>query len=193
MTDAPNGKRPSRRSPPPLDAASVRRPVLVAKSIDRVPDVDPELVVLLIYARRVGHLVNAFEQRALREHDLDTSAFALLLALWYYDPPHRLSPAELCAAVVQTPGGVTRTVHRLASRKLVKRVSDPSDARLSDVQLTKKGIAVVRAALADTVTMFHHSLGEPAHNVIRRLADLQSELADVLELLLPVAPTGSAS
>jgi DNA-binding MarR family transcriptional regulator len=153
-----------------------------------LPGHDPELVVFLHLARRAGNLINSLQQRVLREHGLDNGSFSVLVTLANDPSPHALPLGEIAPRVVQTPSGVTRTVHRLVAQRLVKRTIDPYDGRVMQIQLTAKGKSVARAALADIVTQFRESLGSPTADESRHLADLQVELSDVLERL--VQPNG---
>jgi DNA-binding MarR family transcriptional regulator len=50
-----------------------------------------------------------------------------------------LSPTRLQVLVIQSPGGLTKTLRRLESAGFVTRVADPHDRRALLVQLTAKG------------------------------------------------------
>jgi DNA-binding MarR family transcriptional regulator len=169
---------------PAVAPPSQARHAFLAATADRLPEHDPEMVYLLAIARRMGHIVSGFQQRVLRDHDLDNATFAVLRALWYMPPPHRLSQAEICTYVVLTPSGVTRALHRLQDRNMVKRIGDIRDGRLAHVKLTAKGLRVAREALADATQQFQEALGWPAPDRVRRLSELQAEIADLLEPLL---------
>ena len=60
-----------------------------------------------------------------------------------------LSPTRLQVLVIQSPGGLTKTLRRLEDAGYVRRLPDPSDRRALLVELTAKGRRVsVRADAA---------------------------------------------
>lgn len=104
------------------------------------PEVDPSSAMLLLRAARLGRLVDLYRGRvANQDGGLDATSHTVLGALLLLGPPHRLSPTFLSRYVVQTSGGMTRTLRRLEDDGLVTRVPDESDGRVSFVQLTKEG------------------------------------------------------
>src|SRR4051794_16238698 len=50
-----------------------------------------------------------------------------------------LSPTRLQVLVIQSPGGLTKTLRRLEDAGLVRRRTDPDDRRSLLVELTAKG------------------------------------------------------
>jgi DNA-binding MarR family transcriptional regulator len=105
-----------------------------------IPGVDPTSARLLMRASRVGRLVDLYRSRMANLDDgLDVSAATVLGALLMLGPPHRLSPTFLSKYVVQTSGGMTKTLRRLEAEGLVTRLPDERDGRVSYVQLTPEG------------------------------------------------------
>jgi DNA-binding MarR family transcriptional regulator len=105
-----------------------------------LPGIDPSSAMLLMRAARLGRLVDLYRGRmANQDGGLDASSHAVLGALLLLGPPHRLSPTFLSRHVVQTSGGMARTLRRLEGDGLVTRVPDESDGRVSHVQLTEEG------------------------------------------------------
>jgi DNA-binding MarR family transcriptional regulator len=58
--------------------------------------------------------------------------------------PNGLRMADLCDDVLLTQAGISRLIGRLESRRLVKRSSDPDDARAQRIRLTARGVAEQR-------------------------------------------------
>ena len=104
------------------------------------PGIDPSSAMLLMRTARLCRLIDVYRGRmASQDGGLDASGHAVLGALLLLGPPHRLSPTFLSRYVVQTSGGMARTLRRLEGDGLVTRVPDERDGRVSLVQLTKEG------------------------------------------------------
>jgi DNA-binding MarR family transcriptional regulator len=71
----------------------------------------------------------------------------VLLALRRGGPPYAMRPTDLFEALLVTSGAVTKQVDRLARRRLVKRLPDPDYSGGFRVQLTKRGLEMVDAAV----------------------------------------------
>ena len=78
----------------------------------------------------------AIEARA-AEAGMTASEAAVLAMLRQVGPV--LSPTRLQVLVIQSPGGLTKTLRRLESAGHVRRVADPNDRRALLVELTAKG------------------------------------------------------
>lgn len=115
-------------------------PDLTAHIAAVLPGIDATSAMLLMRAGRLGRLVDLHRDRLAKVGDgLDASSHAVLGALLLLGPPHRLSPTFLSRHVLQTSGGMTRTLRRLEGDGLVTRVPDEQDGRISYVQLTPEG------------------------------------------------------
>ncbi len=119
-----------------------------------------QTVGVLAWLFRTGRQLEAWLADTLAAQDLDTSEFGALTALWLHGPPHRLGAGEIAERIVQTSGGTTKTVQRLASRGLVARVSDPHDGRRTLVELTPAGLDRAREGLEFVLDAFDLDLGE---------------------------------
>lgn len=60
-----------------------------------------------------------------------------------------LNPSDLTTLVIQSPGGLTKTLRRLEDTGLVRRRPDPADRRALLVVLTPKGRRAAEHALAE--------------------------------------------
>ena len=151
-----------------------------------IPGVNPTGALLLMRASRLGRLVELYRSRvASIDGGLDVTSASVLGALLMLGPPHRLTPTFLSKYVVQTSGGMTKTLRRLEYDGLIVRVPDESDRRVSYVQLTPDGKERAAAALAVV-------LGEWQDALRLRGIDLDAAMATVNELLVTLeALTGA--
>src|SRR6202022_348611 len=138
-------------------------------------------VILRIY--RLNDLARANTRRQTSRHGLSLTDTDVLAALRSAPPPHELSPTELYTAVLISSGGLTKVLHSLEHRGLIRRVADDKDRRSRRVRLTPAGRALAERAVAavqasgDDLISRALSTGEMA-----RLADL------LRKLLLAVEP-----
>ena len=125
------------------------------------PSVDPDSAILLMWVSRLGRLTELFRTRAASvDLSLDASSHAVLGALLFVGPPHRLSPTFLSRHVVQTSGGMTKTLRRLERDGLVTRVPDERDGRVSYVQLSPEGERVVQSTMSELFKEWQDALQE---------------------------------
>jgi DNA-binding MarR family transcriptional regulator len=138
-------------------------------------------VILSIY--RLNDLARANARRQTSRRGLSLTDIDVLAALRSAPPPHELSPTELYSAVLISSGGLTKVLHSLEHRGLIRRVADDKDRRSRRVRLTPAGRALAERAVAavqasgDDLISRALSTGEMA-----RLADL------LRKLLLAVEP-----
>ena len=84
--------------------------------------------------------------RELRDqHRLTFSEYDVLLRL-ARAPERALRMSDLAERVLLSASGLTRLVDRLAARGLVRRRSDPQDARVALANLTDRGMGELRKA-----------------------------------------------
>lgn len=117
------------------------------------PDVDDATLDVLLFATRVGRLIEQLQAATLRRHGLDRAQLAMLYALWAA-PSGAMSQAELAGILVQSESGVTRTVARLLERKLAVQDRDEHDGRVRRIRLTPDGHDAVREAFCDVARRF---------------------------------------
>ena len=120
---------------------------------------DPVLLELALRLTRLSRLNLAALEDATASVGLTTAEAVVLTALVAAGPPHVLSPTALNGAVVQSPGGVTKTLRRLEAAGLVARRPDPADRRALHVELTAAGLQRAREVTA-TTTAHYGSLVE---------------------------------
>ena len=107
-----------------------------------------------------GRQLEAWVSETVAVHELDTSSYFALSALWLAGPPHRMSAGELARRIVQTSGGATKTMQRLVGRGLVRRVADPADGRRSLLELTPSGLTLARETLDLVLDAFDSQIGD---------------------------------
>ena len=115
---------------------------------------------VLVLTLLAGRKIEAWLSETVAVRQLDTSSFSALAALWLAGPPHRMSAGELAQRIVQTSGGVTKTMRRLVDRGLVRRVADPDDGRRSLLELTPEGLTLARETLVLALDAFDSEIGD---------------------------------
>ena len=144
--------------------------------------------VLAMWLTRLSRLnVAALEDRALAD-GMTSSEVVVLASLWVTGPPHVQSPTRLGDVVIQSPGGLTKTLRRLETAGLVDRIPDPDDGRGLLVRLTPPGIDAAQRALGRTMVHYEVLLSGLPPADRQDLARLVRALLDQLE-----ASTGHGS
>ena len=148
-----------------------------------LPGIDAESAMLLLRAGRLGRLVELYRSKmASLDGTVDTSGHSVLGALLMLGPPHRLSPTFLSKYVVQTSGGMTKTLRRLEADGLVRRVPDERDGRVSHVELTPKGEEVAERTLSLVLAEWQGALRIRGIDVDEAMATV-TQLVEALESL----------
>lgn len=91
-------------------------------------------------AESVGQRINAH----LREHDLTTSQFGVLEALYHLGP---MQSGELGQKILKTSGNMTMVIDHLEKQGYVTRQRREDDRRCVDILLTEPGRALTEAIL----------------------------------------------
>ena len=120
---------------------------------------DPTTVATLFLVSRLGRLNDATLENIARRHRL-TAAELYVLAPLYLWPEDDLTMSELSRAVLQSSGGITKTVTRLERAGLVKKWTDAQDRRIRRVRITARGRRAARACLDDAVGAYTRVLNE---------------------------------
>ena len=115
---------------------------------------------VLVLTLLAGRQLEAWISETVAVHELDTSSYFALSALWLDGPPHRMSAGELARRIVQTSGGATKTMQRLIGRGLVRRVADPDDGRRILLELTPAGLTLARDTLDLVLDAFDAQIGD---------------------------------
>jgi len=92
-----------------------------------------------------------------------------------------LSPTRLQVLVIQSPGGLTKTLRRLEDAGYVRRRPDPSDRRALLVELTAAGRKASTRAATRVSAHYSKMLDRLTEIERRTLTDLARALIDQLE------------
>jgi DNA-binding MarR family transcriptional regulator len=144
------------------------------------PDLDVAPLGLLGRLFRAAQLADAELAEGIASHDLQPGWFDLLAALRRSGAPYELNPTELMRTTMLSSGGMTKRLDRLEDAGLVARRPDPGDRRGTLVGLTRRGKAVIDAAVVTHVANETRLL-QPLSATQRRALDelLRILLADL--------------
>ncbi len=157
----------------------------VDKILDQWRETRPDLEVAAMGP--VGRLSRVFHHNArlmgeiFARHGLNAAGFDVLATLRRSGPPHALSPGELMASMMITSGTTTNRIDQLVKAGLVKRTTDPKDARRAVVKLTRKGFDLIEDAIADHVERQKSLLAALSRDEIAELNTLLGKLMQAAE------------
>ncbi len=140
--------------------------------------VDPSTLLIIMWAGRLSRRVDVFYQELLRQYGLTYSDYAVLSLLRFSGG---MSPKGLNGYLAITSGGLTKTIQRLESEKLVRRAPDPEDGRGTVISLSKKGEQLVARIFAEDIRSHEELFQEISPNDRKRIASSLRELLDVFE------------
>jgi DNA-binding MarR family transcriptional regulator len=121
--------------------------VVVEKWRAIFPNIDYESASLWTRMRLATRVLVDATTSAIAPYDLTLPDFDVLAALYREPEPRALTIAALAEATSRTHGSVSVHSKSLGERGLVKRVGTSLDARMSLLQLTRKGIALVESVV----------------------------------------------
>ncbi len=94
-----------------------------------------------------------------------------------------LNPSVLKTLVIQSPGGLTKTLRRLEEAGFIRRVTDPADRRALLVELTPKGRRAAMRAVQAVDTYYDELLADLDEWELEQLGLLLRKVLDRLETL----------
>jgi len=147
---------------------------------------DPGTLLMMMWAGRLSRRVAAFYQQILRPYGLQYPDYAVLSMLRFSGPT---SPKNLNRYLAITAGGLTKSIDRLASAGLVRRMPDPDDGRGTLAALTPKGRREIAKAFGDDLEAHEQLFRGLSPTKRRRIAAALRELLDVFEE--PVDPVAA--
>ena len=130
----------------------------------------PESMLLLT---RFARLHDAFVEAGTARRGFTSAEFRVLGLLEYRGADRPASPTLIASWIVQTSGGLTATLRRLADRGAIERLVDPHDGRGKLVAITPSGLAAYRSVRRELAEEF------------AELAD-SSALSDVIRGAIPM-------
>jgi DNA-binding MarR family transcriptional regulator len=153
---------------------------LVAEWRRERPDLDPSPVGILGRLHRISARLQRQVEAWLAPLDLTWESFSLILTLRRSGPPFALRPTDLYQESLLTSGAITNRIDRVEQQGLVRRRPDPSDGRVTVVELTAAG-----RRLADRAAEVHfQSLAKIFSGLTRDDRDaLDASLSKLLTML----------
>lgn len=109
---------------------------------------DDDIERLGVRLHQLNRYLNATTKRALAESDLLDAEYHTLHQLMIRDTPGRASPTDLARDTGLSAAGMTKRLDGLEARGWIKRIPGVDDRRRVDVEATKAGMQVWRAAMA---------------------------------------------
>jgi DNA-binding MarR family transcriptional regulator len=125
---------------------------------DQMPDEDADLHVLFIGLFRLGRMLERDAQQIVRADGLEVSDHQVLLGLWLNGRDDPLSPTQLSNRVIQTSGGMSKTIQRLRTAGLVDLGPDPASRRGRLVRLTDHGAKIAERHYRDRFASWRDQL-----------------------------------
>jgi DNA-binding MarR family transcriptional regulator len=92
-----------------------------------------------------------------------------------------MSPKRINVSLAITSGGLTKTIQRLESKRLVRREPDPDDGRGTLVSLTKQGERIVMRVFSEDVRAHEYLLCDLSSAGRKRIASALRDLLDAFE------------
>ncbi len=152
--------------------------VVVEKWRAIFPDIDYDTAALWTRMRVATRVLVDATANAIEPFDLTVADFDVLAALYREPEPRALTIAALAEATSRTHGSVSVHSRSMGERGLVKRVETTLDARMSLLQLTRKGIALVEKVVPRIVAAQAEKVVTLTRDERRALADLLRKISE---------------
>jgi len=115
------------------------------------PDLDVTTMGPIGRLSRATKYMQAVAEQTFATHGLNMAGFDVLSALRRSGQPYALSAGDLLASMMITSGTMTNRIDQLEKAGLVRRASDPDDARKAIVCLTPEGLKRIEQGIVDHV------------------------------------------
>lgn len=151
------------------------------------PDLDTDDYLYLLYAQRIGRIIEAVNDKYCRnEFQMSGADMRVLFALRRAGPSYALRPTELFRSLLVTSGAITKQVDRLMAAGYVDRRPGPKKSGGFLIHLTKKGFKTADDALtsiADSSVISINALTSQERKTInglfeKMLYDLEKRLPE---------------
>jgi DNA-binding MarR family transcriptional regulator len=150
------------------------------------PNAVTPISLLMVRIFRFSNLVLENAARQMAALELTFTEFEVLAALRGVSAPYELAPTDLYGAVLMSSGGLTKVLHALEGKNLVKRGKGETDRRSKPVRLTAKGRALIERAMADVLRSDGELISRGVSEVeIERLTRLVRKALATLEASEP--------
>lgn len=158
----------------------------IAASLRRErPDLDQADYLYLLYAQRVGRILETAHDRHCREaFGISGAEMRVLFALRRAGPTYARRPTELFRSLLVTSGAITKQVDRLIAGGYVDRQPGPKKSGGFLIHLTDKGKDTADSSLtglADSSVLSHSALSSnerktACHLLEKMLLDLEERM-----------------
>jgi DNA-binding MarR family transcriptional regulator len=111
------------------------------------PDLDTSALAVVVRVLLLHKTFQNLATNAMSELDLELWEYDVISALRRQGAPYKMAATDLAKATSLSSGAMTNRIDRLAAKKLLRRVQDPSDRRAVIVTLTAKGVRVIDKAI----------------------------------------------
>lgn len=146
------------------------------------PDLDVSALGIAIRVDMLAKLLHRGAATSLAEVGLKPWEYDVMSALRRQGTPYSLPASELARASLLSPGAMTTRIDHLERQRMVRRMPDPNDRRGVRVNLTRKGLRLIDAAIEARLTA-----AEAAVRCLSRRERSAAEIA-LRSLLESVAP-----
>lgn len=146
------------------------------------PDLDPADYLYLVFAQRVGRILEAVDDKHCRtEFGISAADMRVLFALRRSPPSYALRPTELFRSLLVTSGAITKQVDRLVAGGFVARQPGPAKSGGFLIHLTGKGFKAADDALTSLVHSSVVSMGALTAEERKQLCALLEKMLGDLE------------
>ena len=161
------------------------RDIAIALKRER-PDLDPDDYIYLLYAQRVGRILEAvYDKHCRNEFEMSAADMRVLLALRRAGPSYALRPTELFRSLLVTSGAITKQVDRLMAVGYVDRRPGPKKSGGFLIHLTKKGFKAADETLTSIADSSVVSINALTSQERKTINGLFEKILNDLERRLP--------
>jgi DNA-binding MarR family transcriptional regulator len=145
------------------------------------PDLDVSQMAVIGRTLRLSRFFEQAMAETFGRFGLNRGEFDVLVSIRRAGAGSQLTPTELAHGLLLSAGAMTNRLDRLETAGFVRRRPDPSDGRGVLVSLTKRGVAVVDAALTAHIANEERLLSPLTAIQRAQLANLMRKLLISLE------------
>jgi len=161
---------------------------IVAQWAATRPDLDASSMGVIGRISRLGVLLVKEQAHVFAKYGLDFAAFDVLATLRRTGAPFELTPGQLAASMMVTPGTVTQRLTRLEDAGLISRSHQTTDRRVVTVSLCDTGLELVDTILPAHLANEHRLLaGFTPDEQVTLASLLRRLLVDLLDVPEPVS------
>ena len=148
--------------------------------------VSPESDIMLALSR-LNSVVRAGTDGILKRHRLSPAAFDVLVTLRSLPDAGAITPTDICRASKISSGGLTKVLHRLKARRLIRVGVSQRDGRQKNLTLSVQGRTLVERAATEVAALERNVFAGKMGRV--RLHHLRDTLMDILTDVEQGAPS----